>query len=290
MAGRAHQASARRRGTDKDVRLAVYHASTNVAPHLAELRRTKRFKLLCFPQRATRMRTPAGAPAGGEVAFPVISRGRTVAALVGVNRRPSARDQKIAPSTLTVLRGLLQPAAIAIDNALRMQRAEALSVSDDLTQVYNLRYLSQVLRRETKRASRSDRPLSLLFVDLDGFKSINDLHGHLYGSRALVEVASVIRDSARETDIVATFGGDEFALVLPDTPSDGALSVGECIRERIAEFVFLAGDDLHVRLTASVGVATFPDIASTVDDLLQAADDAMCWVKAHGKDGIQVAT
>ena len=234
-------------------------------------------------------RTP-GAPAVAVVAFPVICRGRTVAALVGVDRRPSARDPKIAPSTLTVLRGLLQPAAIAIDKALRMQRAEALSVTDDLTQVYNSRYLSQVLRRETKRASRSDRPLSLLFVDLDGFKSINDLHGHLYGSRALVEVASVIRDSARETDMVARFGGDEFALVLPDTPSDGALSVGERIRERIAEFVFLAGDDLHVRLTASVGVATFPDIASTVDGLLQAADDAMYWVKAHGKDGIQVAT
>lgn len=171
-----------------------------------------------------------------------------------------------------------------------MQRAEALSVIDDLTQVCNSRYLSQVLRRETKRASRSDRPLSLLFVDLDGFKSINDLRGHLYGSRALVEVASVIRDSARETDMVARFGGDEFVLVLPDTPSDGALSVGECIRERIVEFVFLAGDDRHVRLTASVGVATFPDITSTVDGLLQAADDAMYWVKAHEKDGIQVAT
>ena len=103
-------------------------------------------------------------------------------------------------------------------------------------------------------------------------------------------MASVIREYARETDIVARFGGDEFALVLPDTAVDGALAVGGRIRERIAEFVFLAGDGLNVRLTASVGVATFPDIASTVDSLLQAADDAMYWVKAHGKDGIQVAT
>ena len=76
-----------------------------------------------------------------------------------------------------------------------MQRAEALSVTDDLTQLYNSRYLSQVLRRETKRASRSGRPLSLLFVDLDGFKSINDTHGHLFGSRALVEAAE--RDPRR---------------------------------------------------------------------------------------------
>ena len=73
-----------------------------------------------------------------------------------------------------------------------MQRAEALSVTDDLTQLYNSRYLSQVLRRETKRSARTGRPLSLLFIDLDGFKSINDLHGHLYGSRGLVEAAAVI--------------------------------------------------------------------------------------------------
>ena len=119
-----------------------------------------------------------------------------------------------------------------------MQRAEALSVTDDLTQLYNSRYLSQVLRRETKRASRSGRPLSLLFIDLDGFKSINDTHGHLFGSRALVEAAGVIRASARETDMVARFGGDEFALVLPDTGSEGAVAVGERIRERIAAHGF----------------------------------------------------
>ena len=96
---------------------------------------------------------------------------------------------------------LLEPAAVALDNALLLKRAEALSVTDDLTHLYNSRYLNQVLRRETKRASRSGRPLSLLFIDLDGFKAINDTHGHLYGSRALVEAAAVIRGSARETDV-----------------------------------------------------------------------------------------
>ena len=234
-------------------------------------------------------RTPEGPPVAA-VAFPLVCRGRTVAALVGVDHRASAREPRIAASTLTVLRGLLEPAGIAIDNALRVQRAEALSVTDDLTQLYNSRYLSQVLRRETKRSARSQRPLSLLFIDLDGFKSINDLHGHLYGSRGLVEAAAVIQDSARETDIVSRFGGDEFALVLPDTDGDGARAVGERIREKIAEFLFLAADNLNVRLTASVGVATFPDVASTADSLLQAADDAMYWVKAHGKDGIQMAS
>jgi diguanylate cyclase (GGDEF)-like protein len=146
-----------------------------------------------------------------------------------------------------------------------------------------------VLRRETKRASRSGRPLSLLFLDLDGFKGINDVHGHLYGSRALVEAADVIRKSARETDMVARFGGDEFALVLPDTGSEGALAVGERIRDRIAEHAFLAADGLDIRLTASVGVATLPDVAASVEGLIQAADEAMYHVKEHGKNGIFVA-
>ena len=146
-----------------------------------------------------------------------------------------------------------------------------------------------MLRRETKRASRSGRPLSLLFLDLDGFKGVNDKHGHLCGSRALVEAAAVIRGSARETDVVARFGGDEFALVLPDTGAEGAFAVGERIRERIAAHQFLANEGLNLRLTASVGVATLPDVAASADELVQAADSAMYQVKDRGKNGIQVA-
>ncbi len=227
--------------------------------------------------------TPAAA-----VAFPLDCRGRTVGALVGIDRVAS-REPKFATRALAALRAALEPGAIALDNALRLERAEALSVTDDLTQLYNSRYLSLVLRRETKRASRSGRPLSLLFVDLDGFKSINDAHGHLFGSRALVEAATVIRASARETDVVARFGGDEFALVLPDTGSEGAVSVGERVRDKIGAWKFLQGDGLSISLTASVGVATLPDVAASAEQLLQAADNAMYWVKDHGKNGIFVA-
>ena len=220
---------------------------------------------------------------GAVMAFPLSCRGRRVGAIVGLDRQPSAREPRLAPSMLRQVRVLLEPASVALDNALILKRAEALSVTDDLTHLYNSRYLNLVLRKETKRASRNGRPLSLLFIDLDGFKGVNDTHGHLFGSRALVEAAAVIRGSARETDVVARFGGDEFALVLPDTGGEGAFAVGERIRERVAAHTFLADDGLDIHLTVSVGVATLPDVAASADELMQAADKAMYRVKDVGR-------
>jgi diguanylate cyclase (GGDEF)-like protein len=223
------------------------------------------------------------------MAFPLVSRGARVGALVAIDRMPSSREPRLSPAMLRAMRVLLEPVAGVLDNALQLKRAEALSVTDDLTHLYNSRYLNQVLRRETKRASRSGRPLSLLFMDLDGFKSINDRHGHLCGSRALVEAAAVIKVSARETDVVARFGGDEFAVVLPDTGGEGAYAVGERVRERIAAHHFLESEGLTIRLTVSVGVSTLPDVASSAEELVQAADTAMYQVKERGKNGIQAA-
>jgi len=226
---------------------------------------------------------------GTVVGLPLSCRGRRIGAVIAMDSEPSSRQPRLSAGVLRAIRMLLEPAAVALDNALQLKRAEALSVTDDLTRLYNSRYLNQVLRRETKRASRSGRPMSLLFIDLDGFKSINDTHGHLFGSRALVEAATVIRGSARETDVVARFGGDEFALILPDTGGEGAYAVGERIRERIADHIFLTGEGLTIRLTASVGVATLPDVAASADELVHAADAAMYQVKARGKNGIQAA-
>jgi diguanylate cyclase (GGDEF)-like protein len=237
----------------------------------------------------TRHDNRLSATAGAAIGWPLRCRTRTVAALVVIERAASSTVPRITPAFAELLGLALEGPAQALDNALMLRRAEALSVTDDLTQLYNSRYLNHVLRREAKRASRSGRPLSLLFLDLDGFKTVNDNHGHLAGSRALVEAAAVIRGSARETDIVARFGGDEFSIILPDTGAEGAVAVGERVRDRIEAHPFLAGDGLSLRLTASVGIATLPDVATSAEELVRAADMAMYQVKNSGKNGVQLA-
>jgi len=231
-----------------------------------------------------------GANAVGTVmAFPLVCRQHTTGVLVAIDPEPSTAAPGLSPALIQAMLTWLEPAGIALDNALALQKAEALSVTDDLTRLYNPRYLHLVLRREAKRASRSGRPLSMLFIDMDGFKNVNTLHGHMMGSQALVEAGAIIRGSARETDVVARFGGDEFSVILPDTGRDGAVAVAERIRDRVRVFPFLAEEGLSVQLTASIGVATLPDVAGSAEELLRAADKAMYRVKDGGKDGIHIA-
>jgi diguanylate cyclase (GGDEF)-like protein len=225
---------------------------------------------------------------GTAMGFPLLSRGRVVGVLVALDPAPSTLAPSLGDAT-AAWRALLEPAAIVLDHALALARVEALSVTDDLTGLANSRYLTAVLRREEKRSARSGRPLSLLFVDLDGFKNVNTNHGHQAGSQTLVEVGSVIRSCARETDVVGRYGGDEFAVVLPDTEAPGALFVARRVCERVRTSQYLLQEGIGLHITASVGIATLPDVAPSAEALLRAADRAMYHVKNNGKDGLHVA-
>jgi diguanylate cyclase (GGDEF)-like protein len=225
---------------------------------------------------------------GSALAFPLQSQDQLVGVLIGLDPAPSAAVPSVGAALEPLLRTALAPAAISLDGALRLELAEALSVTDDLTRLYNARYLNQALRRETKLSGRNDRPVSLLFLDLDEFKNVNDRHGHLAGSKALVEVGQLLRGCARETDIVARFGGDEFVVVLPDTGTPGALKLARRVHEVLNSHTFLVEDGVSVQLTASIGISTLPGVATSAEDLLKVADAAMYRVKAAGKNGIQV--
>ena len=154
--------------------------------------------------------------------------------------------------------------------------------TDDLTGLCNLRALTDTLRREVARASRTGRPLSVIVIDLDGFKRVNDGQGHLRGSQALVEMAALLRESIRETDVAGRLGGDEFAVVLPDTGAAGAVAVGDRLRVRVARRAFLRREGLDIRLTVSVGVASASGPGGPAGALLERADNALYQAKAGG--------
>ena len=216
---------------------------------------------------------------------PLVSRGRTIGVLEIINKRGG----RFTRHDLALVLTLVEPCAIAIENAILFQRTEQLTITDDLTKLFNSRYLNLYLGREIKRCKRHGIPLSIIFLDLDGFKGINDQYGHLAGSGTLTEVGSILADGVRESDILARYGGDEFVAVLPETPASGALVIAERLRRSIEENQFLKSLGLSARISASFGIASYPDHALTPEALIQKADQAMYRVKEREKNGIEVA-
>jgi diguanylate cyclase (GGDEF)-like protein len=216
---------------------------------------------------------------------PLISRGRTIGVVEIINKLGG----RFSDSDLEVLLTLVEPCAIAIENAILFQKAEQLTITDDLTKLFNSRYLNLYIGREIKRCKRHGIPLSVIFLDLDGFKGVNDQYGHLAGSRTLTEVGGILSEAVRESDILARYGGDEFVVVLPETPASGALVIAERIRKAIESHRFLQEQGLSARISASFGIASYPDHALTPEGLIQKADQAMYRVKERDKNGIEVA-
>ncbi|MEB3887070.1 diguanylate cyclase [Lyngbya sp. CCY1209] len=162
---------------------------------------------------------------------------------------------------------------------------ETLATTDSLTGISNRRHLLTLAEREFQRAQRYRNPFSILMLDIDHFKSINDTYGHATGDEALKLMADVTRNALRQVDIFGRFGGEEFVVFLPETPLPDAVTVADRIREAIAS-VSVAMDDAAIRMTVSIGVATYQTEEPNLDTLLMRADKALYEAKQRGRDRV----
>lgn len=176
--------------------------------------------------------------------------------------------------------------SLAVERVALYQKMAELAVTDDLTKLFNSRYLNRTIEVEIQRSERSKTSVSLIFMDLDNFKEVNDNFGHLVGSKVLVEVGQILMKSLRSIDIIARYGGDEFVIVLPQTIPEAAMRVAERVRRLIERNIFLKKDGYNIRLTASFGVASYPRSAKTKEELIKLADEAMYKVKSYTKNGV----
>jgi diguanylate cyclase (GGDEF)-like protein len=173
-----------------------------------------------------------------------------------------------------------------LGNCERYHQAKERAFIDDVTEVYNARYLLSAAENEIRRAARYENALSVLFLDLDRFKLVNDRHGHLVGSQTLRKLSQILAQCVREVDTLARYGGDEFTILLVDTAHNQALAVAERIRRTVEEQVFEAGRDASLRVTLSMGVATFPEHGEDRERLIDAADKAMYRAKSKGRNRV----
>ncbi|MBK5254663.1 MAG: GGDEF domain-containing protein [Vicinamibacteria bacterium] len=199
-------------------------------------------------------------------------------------------DQPLESAAIAVLHELTHTVTVAVRNVQTFERTRRLTFTDDLTALYNSRFMALYLDRELKRCRRTRASLSLLFMDLDGFKNVNDTHGHLAGSRTLVEVGVVLERTVRDADVLIRYGGDEFIILFPETPLAGGLVIAERIRQVISSTKFLESQNIEARVSASIGLAAYPETADDVRGLISSADRAMYRAKTLGKDRVVVAS
>ncbi|MEE8577543.1 MAG: sensor domain-containing diguanylate cyclase, partial [candidate division Zixibacteria bacterium] len=182
------------------------------------------------------------------------------------------------------LSSVARAAAMALENADLHKRTEELTMTDELTGAYNYRYFVHVLEEEKKRALRYDLPLSVIMVDIDWFKNINDSYGHEVGNMVLKRLSLEIKRCIRDVDIFARYGGEEFAVVLPQTPQIEAKTLGERIRSQVEQMVVKTEQHGSLRITVSVGISSYPENGKSHDELVSVADQALYRAKGSGKN------
>ncbi|MBI3670444.1 MAG: sensor domain-containing diguanylate cyclase, partial [Acidobacteria bacterium] len=187
---------------------------------------------------------------------------------------------------LALLEVLADFAAIAMENARHVQKIHELTITDDCTNLYNARHLNFILETEIYRSQRYGYEFSLVFIDLDHFKKINDTHGHLMGSRLLAEIGQMVKGHCRLIDFAFRYGGDEFVILLPQTSKENAINVARRLHRLIRENTWLKAEGINARITPSVGVASYPADSNTKVELLHLADEAMYVVKNSTRDGV----
>lgn len=217
------------------------------------------------------------------ITLPIMSKGAVLGGLAFY------REVGETPFTLEhfrVLETFSDYLAIAVENARNYRAVQDLTISDDLTKLYNSRYLYLVLEREIAQCERYKEDLAIVFIDLDNFKQVNDTNGHMVGSGLLKEFGDFLLTITRTSDVAIRYGGDEFVLVLPRTNKRDALLFVNRAIDSLRAHVFLKSKHLNIRITASFGIATFAEDGKTIDQLISAADKAMYIVKKATKDGV----
>jgi diguanylate cyclase (GGDEF)-like protein len=199
------------------------------------------------------------------------------------------RAEQLTDYTIAFLHILADHAAIAIENAHDVARIQQLTITDDTTGLYNVRYLYEVLRREMERCSEQGLLVSLAFLDLDHFKLVNDEHGHLVGSELLARVGERLRELSRKEDWCFRYGGDEFVILMPETGAEAAMMQAISLHTALTKTEFQMKNGLKLRVSSSVGVATAPGDGSSVHAIVGIADARMYAVKANGRGAVRGA-
>ncbi len=214
---------------------------------------------------------------------PIKSQNQVIGVLELVNKKTG---EPFLKDDLDLVMRIIDQLAIAIERTLLYQRMRELAITDDLTKLFNTRYLNRTIEVEIQRSTRYNTSVSLIFMDIDYFKNVNDRHGHLVGSKLLVEMAQLLLKSLRTVDIVARYGGDEFVIVLPQTSPDAAILIAERMRKAIEQYTFLKKEGYFLKLTASFGVASYPESAKSKEELIRLADEAMYKVKYKTRNAV----